>query len=187
MAVCKKCGAEVSDGAKFCNECGEKIESPSEENKISSNNTYVPDVTIQEMFLKTSGRLNRKRFFKRVMVLGFLQMSISFILGTLSLVVYGYMPESVEIFYGIIALLFMIPGYCLIVRRLHDTNKDNKIAIAITVGVILLPILIDPNNMDNALVLAIVGFIFLGICAYILYYQDGTHGENKYGPDPLNR
>lgn len=186
MAVCKKCGAEVSDGAKFCNECGEKIESSSEENKISSNNVYVPDVTIQEMFLKTSGRLNRKRYFKRSFALGALQMLIMIIMGTLSMVMYGYIPESVEIFCGIIMLLFMIPAYCLIVRRLHDIDKDNKLAIAIMVGGILLPILVDPTNMDNALVYMILALIYFGICACFIF-RDGTHGENKYGPDPLNR
>lgn len=186
MAVCKKCGAEVSDGAKFCNECGEKIESSSEENKISSNNVYVPDVTLQEMFLKTSGRLNRKRYFKRSFALGALQMLIMGIMVTLSMVMYGYIPESVEIFCGIIGWLFMIPSYCLIVRRLHDINKDNKLAIASMVGGFLLLILIDPTDWDNALVLMIVSLIFCGVMAYFIF-RDGTHGENKYGPDPLNR
>ena len=136
--------------------------------------------------MKTSGRLNRKRYIKRSLALGALQMIIFTIMIALSLVMYGYMPESVEIFLGIIVLLFMIPGYCLIVRRLHDTNKDNKIAIAITVSGVLLPILVDPNDMDNALVYMILSLIFFGVCIYFLF-RDGTHGKNKYGADPLNR
>lgn len=186
MAVCKKCGAEVSDGAKFCNECGEKIESSSEENKISSNNVYVPDVTLQEMFLKTSGRLNRKRFFKRIMALAAVVITIITFLAALSISIYGYFPESVETLVGIIVIANLIPNYCLMVRRLHDMDKDNTLAIAaMSIHVIYL-ILVGTENTDNALVAGIMALAEFGLGLYILC-TDGTHGENKYGADPLNR
>lgn len=190
MATCKKCGSEILNNAKFCNECGEKVEflSAENENNVSQNDVYVPDVTMQEMFLKTSGRLNRKRYFKRMMALGLFQTIITVILSSLSLVMYGYFPDSVIIFMGIIVILLMVPSYCLMVRRLHDIGKDNKLAIAVIAIGIVVNLLFDPENAinENYLVALILSLVIFGICFYILL-KDGTHGENKYGSDPLNR
>lgn len=40
MAVCKKCGAEVMEGAMFCTECGEALAQPFEVNTKPSSNPF---------------------------------------------------------------------------------------------------------------------------------------------------
>ena len=87
MAYCQKCGTEIPNEAKFCTSCGEKLEqnnaarSDDSSTSQTSQNGYVEDRTIQEMFLKTTGRLNRLRYFKRTFIFQFIVGFISGFVG----------------------------------------------------------------------------------------------------------
>ena len=186
MVNCPKCGAQVSNDAKFCGECGEKLEQnnavPSADDLTSqsSQNGYIEDKTIQDMFLKTTGRLNRLRYFKRCLAI----MSIAFvaiIFGAVSLNQYDF-----NTFMKIISILFMPFNYCLNVRRLQDMNCDNKLAIASLVIQGIQISEIDTIAYTYSLISSVAVVISMIIGMFLLF-KDGTHGVNDYGPDPLNR
>ena len=69
MSICKKCGSQMPDDARFCTNCGEKLENNDSlsinANENSQTSAYIEDVTIQDMFLKTTGRLNRLRYLMK--------------------------------------------------------------------------------------------------------------------------
>ena len=45
---CKKCGAEISDKSKFCNECGEKVIIPVEEKPLFTDNKSDGPLQVKE-------------------------------------------------------------------------------------------------------------------------------------------
>ena len=192
MAYCPKCGSQVSENAKFCGACGEKLEqnnaTPSANNSISqtSQNSYIEDTTIQEMFLKTTGRLNRLRYFKRslVRVLALFVANIPIYLMFEDY--YGNLSNFGNLLSTIVIILFIVPSYCLDVRRLQDMNENNAYAVANAIIAFLIAILMpeDFRNMPEILKpLSIMSTIII----LRLNFKDGTHGENNYGADPLNR
>ena len=69
MSICKKCGSQMPDDARFCTNCGEKLENNDSlsinANENSQTSAYIEDVTIQDMFLKITGRLNRLRYLMK--------------------------------------------------------------------------------------------------------------------------
>lgn len=73
------------------------------------------------------------------------------------LILYGSTPFIIN---QIVALIFLIPGICVYVRRLHDTGRSGWWFF-----INFIP-LIGP----------IVGLVFLLL--------DGNIGTNKYGEDP---
>ena len=192
MAVCPKCGSQVSENAKFCNECGEKLEqaeqtelnnaAPDSENKSTqgAQNIYVEDSTIQDMFLKTTGRLNRLRYFKRNVVV-VLVAFIAFFLGAASLNSYDF-----NTFIKITSILLMPFIYCLNVRRLQDMNYDNKLAIVLLVIQGIQISEMDMMRYTSSLVGSVTSIISMIVSLFLLF-KDGTHGTNNYGDDPLNR
>ena len=141
---------------------------------------YVPDQGFKEMFLKTSGRMNRKRFFKRILLLAVVFMVVaSVLMGIMGMRTYMR-------YYWLVGLILGIPGliftYCLYVRRLQDLNKDNKLAIVTAV----IQIITIAGMQHLGALSSILGFVNFIIALYLLV-KDGTHGPNQYGPDPLNR
>lgn len=146
----------------------------------SAPGMYVPDQGFKEMFLKTSGRLNRKRFLKRVLLL-------AVVFTVLASVLIGIMGMRTYMrYFWLLSLILGIPGmiftYCLYVRRLQDLNKDNKLAI-VTVVIQIVSIAGMQHLGMLSSILGLVNFI-IALC---LLFKDGTHGPNRYGPDPLNR
>lgn len=72
---CPHCGAKLNDNASFCSSCGTKLmisphtsEAPSNQHHTA---IYKEDKSLEDMFLRKEGRLNRLRYFKRMLaVLG---------------------------------------------------------------------------------------------------------------------
>lgn len=184
MSICKKCGSQMPNEAKFCNNCGERLEN----NDLSSINvsensqtdTYIEDTTIQDMFLKTTGRLNRLRFLKRNIVV-VLVAFIVFLLGAASL-----NPYDFNTFIKITSIPLMPFIYCLNVRRLQDMNYDNKLAIVLLVIQGIQISEMDTIRYTSSLLGSVTSVISM-IGGLFLLFKDGTHGKNNYGADPLNR
>ena len=58
-------------------------------------------------------------------------------------------------------------------------DKENKLAIVnVVLQVVYFSLASDPFHPSNAVFVVTIGLALLA---------DGTHGENKYGADPLNR
>lgn len=142
------------------------------------------DKTVAEMFLNQSGRLNRLRYFKRVLVI-FL---ISFVAMFPVMVIFGDDLGNLSTFGDVLIMLInlaiLIPFYCLDVRRLHDMNKDEtlaKVSLLIGISVAIVPV-DDIYSVPTPMMIAYLVGTVLGL--YMLL-SPGTKGENQYGADPL--
>ena len=146
---------------------------------------YVEETTLGEMFLKRNGRLNRWRYFKRRVVLG---IAITMLL-TLGYRIFGYEFGQVNtpyagIYNTVLSLLFVIPTYCLNVRRLQDMNRGKIIALvyaAISVAMAFMDFTGVNYQLYLALTLATMSFAISG---YLLI-APGTLGKNRYGLSPI--
>ena len=196
MANCPKCGAQVPNDAKFCGECGEKLEQnnavQSADNSTSqtSQNDYVEDKTIQEMFLKTTGRLNRLRYFKRCIVRLLAILIVNIPIYLMFEDYYGNLSTVGNVLSTIVIILFIVPSYCLDVRRLQDMNEKKGHAIANAIALFSIAVFSPNNPHDISLSSSLNLMVLCLISTYItlrLTFKDGTHGSNDYGPDPLNR
>ena len=173
---CPQCGAQLSDNAKYCHFCGEKVS--------GLRGTYSADTTIREMFLKSSGRLNRLRYFKRSIVVGIFKVLTLIALMEL-FQLFNVRLVNVLLIVIVVYTVFLVPFYFLYVRRLQDLNRGSAIAIARSISGFILMLLRADSDEATALS-GIVALITLYMELYLLF-ADGTHGTNDYGPDPLGR
>ena len=179
---CHKCGKELLDDAQYCRYCGTNVEIPDrtkklmteEESKEKLTKTleqaeHLVDNGIVQNFFRIKGRLNRLRYFKRVMLLCILSF-VSFTLFEFLCDVF-LKPSTDDssfilinsIFLILVTIICLISHVTLVIRRLHDLDESGWLAL-----VMFIP------------VLGIIGSIFLLILK-------GTEGDNKYGKDPLER
>ena len=118
---------------------------------------------IREMFFSWEGRLNRKPYILRCLALGLIMTAIYILLTTAAAQIGNGIPmmgafSATYIFY----LPFIISGYLLAIRRLHDLDLS-----AFFILLSFVPV---------------VSFFF----ALYLIFKKGTEGPNAYGPDPLS-
>ena len=137
---------------------------------------YTTDHGLRENFFQWNGRLNRKRFIKRMLLLwtagiiiagGFLAALVGFFILT------GINPEHMAAeglarlesgVDGTITLIMspiIISYYMLMIRRLHDVDLSGYFVL-----------------------LNFIPLVNLGLFLYLLV-KKGTPAENNYGPDPL--
>lgn len=156
----------------------------SENNDTNSAQVYQEDKTLEEMFLKTTGRLNRLRYFKRSVLLILITLLVSLPFAVVFSDSMGNLTAEGDIIAAVINLVMLFPSYCLDVRRLHDMDKDDTLAkINFVLGVaIIFSGNGDPFELSTLEV--IVSLLITVILIYMLFVP-GTNGENKYGPDPL--
>ncbi len=144
------------------------------------NDVYVRDDGFRDNFLKTKGRLNRKRFFKRGLVLGGLSFLLLIIIAVICDDGMGDITDG-----GALLLMGLLIGvnimyYCLAVRRLHDLGKNNTLAIVLLVVAIVQ--ILEISDFITGLA-SLIGF---GGGLYLLFAK-GVEGPNEYGPDPLGQ
>ena len=152
---------------------------------IMKQNTYVEDSGIREMFLKSDGRLNRLRFFKRNLAVGLFNMIAMIILAAIFRVDVNDPSFTFLILSAVISVACLVPYYCLCVRRLHDLNKNNILAVVVTITNFI-SLFFSGDQANVPIILTIASLVSL--CVYVyLFFSDGTHGPNFYGPDPLGR
>jgi len=181
MKQCPACKKTYDDNTMFCKECGvalgTAVKSNVQQEALYNKNgvyeasdanlvtkpqqKYVPDKGIKKMFFSTQGRLNRKRYILRGLVIG-AATSVGSMIAT-SLVTGALLSESTSMLIVsalLVLLMIILPvvsGFMLAVRRWHDLNKPGILALT---NILILPGL------------------------YVLFAK-GTEGPNKYGPDPL--
>ena len=137
---------------------------------------HTIDHGIRQNFYRWQGRLNRKRYIKRSLLLWLVSIviitacSAAFIAY---IVPSGVDPEHMGIYelarfeaginglFTLAMLPVIISSYMLMVRRLHDVNLSGFFVL-----------------------LNFVPIVNLGLFLYLLC-KKGTEGENDYGPDPL--
>ena len=180
-ATCGYCGNTLNDGAKFCPYCGAPVEpvakkyrntfrtgqiNPGTEPSISGQPdnefveipVYEPDTDIKSMFMRHDNRLNRQRFILRSFVMFFLAVVI---MGTLLAFAELVQSSFLQLLTMMFSLVFTIPSFMLIIRRLHDLNRPGWWCIG-----------------------AMLPGINIVFAIYLVLFV-GTNGPNQYGPDPL--
>lgn len=117
---------------------------------------------IKEKYFTTYGRLNRWPYFVRGSILAIIVFLIDLVIDPPAVFNGGWVAvPSVSWILNCLKVLFIIPSFTLIIRRLHDLNYSGWWALLVFVPC--------------------VNFI-LGI--YLTFFS-GTVGENRFGADPL--
>lgn len=179
---CPKCGVELKGDEKICKSCGAEI-SADNSPETTSHARYREDSGIAEILLKRTGRLNRLRYFKRTFSVNF----IGTILVALLLALFTTSSGALTGFGRVVVTALLIVGelicYCLNVRRLHDLNHGETLAyVVLAIGIV--SDLMSPNIFVESTFNMLETFVDVSIGLYMLFCP-GTHGENKYGADPL--
>ena len=126
------------------------------------------DNGIKENFFRWDGRLNRKRYLKRLLALMGIGVTL-YILLFIALLASDALSarnaaEEVNVASGVFTLASLpitVSSYMLMIRRLHDIGLSGYFVL-----------------------LALVPLVSLGLILYLLF-KNGTAGDNAYGPDPL--
>lgn len=204
---CQNCGMAANDGDKFCPRCGTKLYDAQELAAIHEQSQqevanvqmapqyvqyeeelYVPDVGIRQMFFRMDNRINRKRFFMRIMLLQILMAPLS--------ILTMFLPKDLAIVLGFAIFAFLIPIGMLCVRRCHDLGRSGwfmlKTAIPILGMMFCLHYLFaDRDEYDSPFLnstgfVVLIGMPFVGMLIWLyLMFASGVKGPNEYGPDPL--
>ena len=137
---------------------------------------HTTDRGLKENFFCWEGRLNRKRYLKRMLALwipGSI-LCLAVLISVTGIVLDGntdvrYLNAEQQAFYenmmqGTVLLVlspFFVSSYMLAIRRLHDVNLPGYFSL-----------------------LNFIPYVNLGLAVYLLF-AEGTTGTNAYGPDPL--
>lgn len=145
----------------------------------------LSEETIFEQFLNQEGRLNRWRYFKRIFVLGLVEVVINAVMG-IFLMNEGKVPTTPSHFaYIVVGLIFLYPQFCLVLRRVKDMDKPLWLA---KLSVVFSGVCIVCFNYDVTLAASPLGqglAIASGVLGLYILFAKGTKGDNQYGPDPL--
>ena len=192
---CRKCGAALPDGSAFCPKCGTPVSGAA--GGTGGNNSgpraaggcRFSLLSLRGWF-SGKGRMPRKELWIRNLIL----MGIGYTLGYLLMLLPGW--DDTESYSGVqmafmfaalalsivFALSLAVSCYCVYVRRLHDINSSGYVIIPIIIidlAVLVIDIVLTDDSsffgfedLVNAIELVILGCI------------PGTHGQNRFGPDP---
>ncbi|WP_277301493.1 DUF805 domain-containing protein [Veillonella montpellierensis] len=127
------------------------------------------DKGIKENLFNSNGRLGKKKFLKRILLIEILLFSLT------ELIYRCFLLNNFIMF--IIQLPFIYSRYTLMCRRLHDSDRSNSQAKALTI-LCLISLFLNTNAS------IMINFIIIGGEISILL-RDGTVGLNAYGNDPL--
>ena len=91
----------------------------------------------------------------------------------------------------LLILAMLVPSIAVCVRRLHDTNRTGWWMMLVVLPYLVAGVvmgLAGANGAASGMVgsiglLLIVALIF-GIVLFVFTVLDGTHGDNRFGPDP---
>ena len=144
-----------------------------------------PDSGIYENFFRRDGRLNRLRYFKRLMVLILIQFIITVAIFSVSISVFGQMSTAGNIAFKVFLAAAQIPFLCLMIRRLHDCGRDEKLAYAALALNVLTIIVTDYSALEEPTLFENIITALSAVIGIYALFCPGTAGYNQYGEDPL--
>lgn len=159
MPVCQNCNREVPENAAFCPFCGQAVQTAAQYAPIEPQIEKVNMFTAWKKYAQFSGRARRSEFWLWTLFV----VLVNFVLGFLSGIFSVISPEIELVLDGlstIASLAFLIPGWAVFCRRMHDTGRSGW------------------NWLW--LLLPIIGIIIV----LVFECQDSQPGPNKYGPNP---
>jgi len=158
---------------------------------VERQKSCAQDSTITEIFFRTSGRINRWRYFTRRMILAVLTYIFLFVGYKVLGYEYGQVTTAAGIYNGVISIIFLVPIFCLTVRRLQDMNKGKLLAIVYAIMQITMAFsdltFTDFKYMDSAFsyfLLTLATFSMMLDMYFMI--SPGTYGKNKFGANPLD-
>lgn len=180
----------VQDGQKLAQESAQAI------NQYIQNMTFynptLNDVGIVENFFSFKGRLNRLRYFKRLLILEIIFYVVELLVRELfGDPFFGYLDTGGQIVFFLITMIYGASFLCLSFRRLLDIKDLRKAALPIT-GVLALMILIiacSANVRLEALfdsradTFYTIAAAVRGLAELVLLVLPGMVGPNEFGPD----
>lgn len=98
-----------------------------------------------------------------------------------------------NIFDQLFGTIFSIGVLSVTVRRFHDLNLPGAIAVipgVAAIVIIIISLILDQFGINTSLLMSIllpIIIIILAVVFLVFLAKDGTHGENNYVEDPLNR
>lgn len=152
---------------------------------------------IADMFFTFRGRLNRRRFWMRMLVL-YLVVQILAAVGTQFLPALG-LSSSVMLVYSVgMTLLFWLSSASLWVRRFHDRNVSGWwyglyfLFILAVFGWLIYAVTVSGGDVNAPDMQTAKYLIAAGLMAWLFVtirfgLRKGTAGPNRYGPDPLGQ
>lgn len=149
------------------------------------------DRTIKEIFFRTSGRINRWRYFTRRVIISVLTKFFLFIGYEILGYEYGQVTTAAGIYNGVISLIFLMPIFCLTVRRLQDMNQGKLLAF-VYVAMNIFMAFSDMTFTDFKYMESVTSYLVLTVVTFSImldmYFMisPGTYGRNKYGANPLD-
>lgn len=159
--ICPKCHYSVRESDSFCGHCGCSLEKADQGKCGRGQPSKEEQEGVLEKFIGIDGRINRKKYIFRSLLLwgiGFI-FELCVIMGRMSQP--DFMAGDLP---GMVLLTIVgIPWMMLMVRRLHDLNRNGLWSLLVFVPVASF-------------------FLFLYLCCF-----RGTRGRNSYGEDPLGR
>ncbi|MFT4598120.1 MAG: uncharacterized membrane protein YhaH (DUF805 family) [Bacteroidia bacterium] len=154
---------------------------------------------VTKNYVNFNGRARRMEYWSFLLV----KFLIGIVLGlfnfvTMDLLGTTGMIGSMFNLSNILAIALLVPTLAVSVRRFHDTDKSGAVPIILNVcgfiyGLSAVYFISQMSGLmdrsDVGLLMGIVGtfaviLITLAIYALIVSFTDGTHGPNKFGPDP---
>ena len=156
----------------------------------------VKDKGFVENFLKRDGRLNRWRYFKRMLALLLISEAVVVVVSIVTVIISIFLMPNASltsdeelrnnaIIFTKAVCFLMTPAYfCLMVRRLHDLNKSEKIAYVLTAIICVNIFTLDVEPTEDSVLENILQWINFVFTLYLFLFP-GTKGDNQYGADPL--
>jgi uncharacterized membrane protein YhaH (DUF805 family) len=147
-----------------------------------------PDNGIVENFFRRDGRLNRLRYFKRILFVGIIGFALVSAIYALEGDMLGRLSPMGDILFKVVCIVMLFPYFCLMSRRLHDMNKGDTLAYVYVALGVLAAILMDTTVLlaESSILQIIANGVQLVIAIYA-FFCSGTKGDNDYGSDPLER
>ena len=152
---------------------------------------------ITKKYFCFKGRARRKEFWSFILFNLLINIAVAFYYSKIA--ASGGDTSNIQILYAFIKLALFIPGYAVLVRRLHDVNFSGWWAILPFLGMLIAGIMSGYINsmqqiasaaedMSVAMIIAvIIGFIS-GIASLVVVvvtpFFKSNMKENKYGPIP---
>lgn len=144
-----------------------------------------PDSGFAENFLRRDGRLNRLRYFKRILLLSLVEIVIFIAIFIMNMNALGQLSSMGNITLKFFMAAALIPFFCLMVRRLHDCNRDEKLAYASLALNVLVIITTNYSVLEEPTLFERVITALSAVIGIYALFCPGTKGDNQYGEDPL--
>ena len=171
---CPHCGAPLEDNATFCGSCGQQLQSAmsadvnQQSPMQSAGSRRVKDEGFRENFFKTEGRLNRLRYFKRVLV-------IDISIAILSAILEGIAGVGSSVEYLVTVINIIAQQVLALSLVLYGVSTFIE-----STG--------EAYDASSPWFISLIAMSLLW-CVYNVYFlfAEGNKGSNSYGPDPLER